>query len=339
MQSKTNITIHDVAKKAKVSVATISRVLNNSELVADKTRKKILQIAKDLNYVPNASARGLSTRRNDTIGLLLPDVYTEFFSEVIRGADQAAQELGYHFFVSSDHNQKSEMEVALRAIRGRVDGVIIMSPYIDAQTLRETILPRNLPVVLLNCALANGTYDSLSIDNAGGAFRVVQHLLEHGYERIAIIKGTDENVDARERLQGYREALGKSGREISSRLELAGDFTEASGHEAAEKILELSPRPRAIFASNDAMAVGALSALRKAGVKVPDEVALVGFDDIPIARYLNPSLTSVHVSINDLGMLAMKRIIQIVREKKVHRAERTVLPTTIVIRESCGCRK
>jgi LacI family transcriptional regulator len=337
--NKENITIHDVARKARVSVATISRVLNNSELVADKTRKRILRIAKELNYVPNASARGLSTRRNDTIGLLLPDVYTEFFSEVIRGADQAAQELGFHFFVSSDHNQKSEMEAALHAIRGRVDGLIIMSPYIDAQMLRETMLPRNLPVVLLNCALANGYYDSLTIDNAGGAFRVVQHLIEHGYDRIAIIKGTDQNVDARERLQGYREALGKSGREISSNLEFAGDFTEASGHDAAQKLLSTTPLPRAIFVSNDAMAVGVLSALSSAGIKVPDEIAIAGFDDIPIARYLTPPLTSVHVSINDLGMLAMKRIIQIVREKKMHRVERTVLPTTIVIRESCGCHK
>ena len=337
MLSKTNITIHDVAKRAKVSVATISRVLNNSTLVADKTRSRVLKITKVLNYVPNASARGLSTRRSDTIGLLLPDVYTEFFSEVIRGADQAAQEYGFHFFVSSDHNQKSEMEAALRAIRGRVDGLIIMSPYINAHALHETLLPKNLPVVLLNCAMSDGLFDSLNIDNAGGAYQMVQHLIEHGYKRIAIIKGKDENVDARERLQGYRRALRESRYETSSNLELTGDFTEASGYDAAKKLLDFTPHPNAIFASNDAMAVGVLSALHDAGVKVPDEIALAGFDDIPITRYLTPPLTSVHVSINDLGMLAMKRIIQIVQEEKVHKVEQTILPTTTVIRESCGC--
>lgn len=326
-------------KRLRSQLQRFPEYLTTVILLLKKHCTRILRIAKELNYVPNASARGLSTRRNDTIGLLLPDVYTEFFSEVIRGVDQAAQENGFHFFVSSDHNQKSEMETALRAIRGRVDGLIIMSPFIDAQTLNETILPKNLPVVLLNCSMTDGLFDSLNIDNAGGAYRMVHHLIEHGYKRIAIIKGTDENVDARERLQGYHKALRESKYEISPDLEIAGDFTEESGHKAIQKLLNSTPRPRAIFVSNDAMAVGALSALRDAGVKVPDEIAIAGFDDIPIARYLTPPLTSVHVSINDLGMLAMRRIIQLVQEKKTHKVERTILPTTTVMRESCGCHK
>ncbi len=337
MATTSTFTIRDVAKKAGVSVATVSRVLNNSASVTDETRDRIQAIAQKLHYVPNASARGLSTRRSDIIGLLLPAVNGDFFSEVIRGADQAAQQRGFHFLVSSHHNNPAEIHAELQAISGRVDGLLLMSPNQDARSLRKSTLPANLPVVLLNCLPQGEPVDALTVDNRAGAFEIVQHLIGHGHKRIAIIKGLSQNIDSRERLEGYRLALKKNGCERSSTLEIEGSFDESSGYDAAPAILNLRPRPSAVFAANDAMAVGALSALLDAGVSIPGEIALVGFDDTPVARYLTPSLTTVHVPISDLGTLAMNRIIDVVQKGKRVKREHIVLPTETIIRHSCGC--
>ena len=337
MATQSSVTIRDVAKKAGVSVATVSRVLNNSPSVTDETRSRIRAIAERLHYVPNASARGLSTRRSDIIGLLLPAVNGDFFSEVIRGADQAAQQRGFHFLVSSHHNDPAEIQAELQAISGRVDGLLLMSPNQDVHTLRKSILPGKLPVVLLNCSPGDEPVDALTVDNRAGAFEIVQHLIGHGHRKIAMIKGLAQNIDSRERLEGYRQALKKNGCEKSSALELDGSFDESSGYDAVPAILNMRPRPTAVFAANDAMALGALSALLDAGVNVPGEIAIVGFDDTPVARYLTPSLTTVHVSISDLGTLAMNRIIDIVRGGKRIKHQHIVLPTETIIRHSCGC--
>jgi LacI family transcriptional regulator len=332
------VTIKEVARKAGVSTATVSRVFNDVDQVDEKTRRRVQAVARKLHYTPNAVGRSLSTRRTDAIGLLLPDIHGEFFSEVIRGADQAAQQGRYHLLVSSSHNHRDEIEAALKVMSGRVDGLIIMSPQIDAQTLK-TNLPKSLPVVLLNCFVDGVAFDSLNIDNFGGASMVVQHLIQHGHQSIAIIKGTEGNLDADERLHGYRQALAESQIAVSEELELAGNFSEESGYDAVKKILALTPRPTAIFASNDAMAIGALGALREFGVDIPAEMALAGFDDIPIARFLSPTLTSVRVAINDLGALAIQKLVHAIREKNKHAKQHAVIPTSLALRESCGCPK
>jgi LacI family transcriptional regulator len=336
MPQRGRVTIHDVARRANVSVATISRVLNNSTLVAKETRDKIQRIANELKFVPNASARGLSIRRSEMIGLLLPDMFGEFFSEVIRGADQTAQENNYHLLVSSSHNNREEIEAAIRLMRGRVDGLVIMSPHTDSRTLSKN-LPHDLPVVLLNCSNKDHYFDSLNIDNYGGAYQMVRHLLEHGHRSIAIIKGTEHNLDAEERLDGYRNALLKSPATSDPSLELPGNFTDSAGYDAVRTMLSNGRRATAIFASNDSMAIGALSALRDAGIQVPGEIALAGFDDIPTAAYLTPSLTSVRTDINNLGAMAMRQILSGVKNKNNHKPEARVLPALLSIRESCGC--
>jgi len=221
-------------------------------------------------------------------------------------------------------------------MRGRVDGLIIMSPHIDAHTL-DANLPKSLPVVLLNCHVDGSEFDSLNVDNFGGAYQMVCHLLDHGHRRIAFIKGIERNYDAVERLRAYHAALKARDVEHSEHLEVGGDFTEASGYAAVKTVLSMTPRPTAIFASNDSMAIGALSALREAGIQVPAEMALAGFDDIPIASYMHPALTSVRVPISDLGVNAIRRLVHAVREKNNHNKQQEVLPTTLVRRESCGC--
>jgi LacI family transcriptional regulator len=329
-------TIRDVAKKAGVSVATVSRALSKNGIVAESTRERIKQIAKEIRYTPNASARSLSTKRTDTIAVLLPDLFGEFFSEVIRGADQAAQQYQYHLLVSSSHNNREDIELALHAMRGRVDGIIIMSPHIDAHTL-ESNLPKSLPVVLLNCSVDGEPCDSINIDNFQGAYQVVHHLLTHGHKRIAIIKGTAKNLDAEQRLLGYRHALKEGDAEISAGLEIEGDFTELAGQAAVKKILHLKPMPTAIFASNDSTAIGAISALRSFGVHVPREMAVVGFDDIPVAQYVRPSLTTVRIGISELGRAAVQTLLDSIKQKNMHAKRQVVVAPTLVVRESCGC--
>ena len=328
-------TIKDVAREAGVSVATVSRVFNESGPVSDDTRQRIREVATRLQYSPHAGARSLITSKTNTIGALLPDLYGEFFSEVIRGMDQTAQRRGYHLLVSSSHDAKDEIEAALLAMRGRVDGVIAMSPHLDAHSLVANV-PASLPVVLLNCSVEGDSYDALSIENRQGAYAMVRHLAGLGHRSIAIICGAAGNYDASERLEGYRDALRDLGLEHRREWELPGDFTDTSGYRAISTVLALPERPTAIFAANDAMAIGALSALREAGVRVPDDMAVTGFDDIPLARYMSPPLSSVHVAIAELGMRGVERLVHAIDSKNTHTRQHHRLPTTLVIRRSCG---
>lgn len=328
-------TIKDVARAANVSVATVSRVYNGSELVRDVTRLRVLEAADQLGYIPHGAARSLITSRTNTIGVLLPDLYGEFFSEVIRGIDQTAQRHGFHLLVSSSHDGRPAVEAALRSMRGRVDGLIVMWPEMDAQTAVRN-LPEGFPVVLLNSPVGPDAFDVITIANFDGAWAMTRHLLDLGHRRIAIIKGAEGNFDAAERLRGYVAALSQAGVIPDPALELPGDFSEASGYHAVTELLRAGPPPTAIFAANDSMAIGALSALREAGLGVPRDVAVAGFDDIPMSQYLDPPLSSVHVDISALGERATLRLLEAIREKEHHERRAETLPTTLVLRRSCG---
>ncbi len=328
-------TIKEVAREAGVSVATVSRVFNEKGPVRDETRQRILEVALRLGYAPHATARSLITRKTGTIAVLLPDLYGEFFSEVIRGVDLAARRSGYHILVSSSHSDRSEVEAVLRALRGRVDGLIVMSPEADARALAAN-LPGTLPIVLLNCQVEGTAFDSINLDNYGGALAMIRHLASLGHRRIAHVKGAPGNYDAWERLLGYRDAMRSFSQEETEEIELEGDFSEESGDRAGREILRMSPRPTAVFAANDAMAIGLLHAFQKAGVRVPEDVAVTGFDDIPIARFLTPPLTTVKVSIADLGACAIQRLLLAMARGDARERQHEILPTELVIRGSCG---
>ncbi len=324
-------TIRDVAARAGVSVATISRAFSATSVIREATRARVLTIAEEMRYVPHAGARSLSMRRTGTIGVVLPDLHGEFFSEVIRGIDLAARESGIHLLVSGSHSDPAEMRAVVHALRGRVDGLIAMSPDLEPSTLLAD-MPHGIPLVVLNSP--KGEWPTILIDNFGGAKSMVAHLASLGHRRIAFIRGPEQNVDANERLRGYRDGIRTARLALEPRLEISGNFTEESGYQAAAAILVLAPRADAIFAANDAMAIGALSALREAGISVPDNCALVGFDDIPIARFLAPPLTTVKVSIAQLGRSAFELLHSI---SKGNRPSLTVtLPTSLIVRESCG---
>jgi LacI family transcriptional regulator len=278
-------------------------------------------------------ARSLIMSKTHTVGVLLPDLFGEFFSEVIRGIDQRARRSKYHLLVSSSHATSEELEAALQAMSGRIDGLIVMSPDLDAETL-EANLPGKLPSVLLNCYLKSEVYDSINIDNYYGACEMVDHLYTHGHRRMALIRGASGNYDADERLRGFQAALEAKGLDAS--LVFEGSFTEESGYRAARNLLEGSPRPTAIFGSNDSMAIGAMQAVQEAGLSIPDDIAVVGFDNIPVARYVNPPLTSVHVSISDMGSRAVQMLLNAMEKNNTHERIQEVLPTTLAIRASSG---
>ena len=302
-------TIRDVARHADVSVASVSRVLNGTGAVNHATRQRIVQAIEVLRYVPHSGARSLSTSRTDTVGVILPDLFGEFFSELIRGMDLAARAQGMHLIVSSSHDDAAEASAAIRSMRGRVDGLIVLSPYMNAATLTASMAGR-MPVLLMNGGAMDAERPSIVIDNRGVAMTAVEHLLALGRRRIAHISGPAGNLEAEARLSGYAEALAGTG--VIARV-LDGDFTQASGYRAVTRMLAGGDRPDAIFAGNDMMAVGALLALQEAGLRCPEDVAVVGFDDVPIAELVRPALTTMRIDISGTGKHAMERLVAMIQ--------------------------
>jgi LacI family transcriptional regulator len=319
-----SVTIKDVARAASVSVATVSRVLNGHDNVAEPVRSRVLSVVRDLGYSPHQAARSLSIRRTHTVGVVLPDLHGEFFSELVRGIDQVAREVGLHLLVSSYHGHPEEQASALRALRGRVDGLLLMSPHLGD----VDFLSRNLdamPTVLINSQPNASGHVVFGTDNYAGARAMLRHLLDGGYRKVAFIAGPEHNFDAHERLRGYRDALQAFDPALQPWV-LPGDFSEASGYRAGQTLLEGIERP-------DMMALGCLFAFNQAGVRVPDSIAIVGFDDIPIARYVVPSLTTMRVKIAELGARAMRLLLDVQKGDDVAGHLSPMMPE-LIVRES-----
>jgi LacI family transcriptional regulator len=327
-------TIKDVAREARVSVASVSRALNGGHGVTAETGQRIREVADRLRYVPHAAARTLITRRTNTIGALLPDLHGEFFSELIRGIDLAARARSLHLLVSSFHDDFDDAAAALRAMQGRVDGMLILSPRTDESFLQGNLSP-SLPTVLLNSSPQNAACSTVNIDNYAGAHAMVKHLADMGHSQVAFIAGPARNFDAEQRERGYRAAMASFLPDSPLNI-VAGDFTEASGHAAGKALLERPNRPDAIFAANDMMAVGCLSAIRDAQLEVPRDIALAGFDDVPIARYLTPKLSTVRVRIVELGRRALDQLAALLENPDGQPVTAQVLGCEVVARESCG---
>jgi LacI family transcriptional regulator len=309
-------TIRDVARRAEVSVASVSRALNGLDNVRAETRARVVAAAAELGYVPHAGARSLSLARAHAIGVVLPDLHGEFFSECVRGMDREASRRGYLLLLSNMHADGDQAAVALRAMRGRVDGLVVMAPHIGPEALAQT-LPQALPAVLINCPGEIESRPGIRLDNETGADLMVRHLVENGYRNIVHLSGPDGNVDAEERARGYREAMRRHAPGVEPRI-IAGDFTEEAGEAAARTLLASSAPCDAVFAANDMMAIGCLHALRGAGKRVPEDIAIAGFDDVPLARYL--ALTTIRVRIAEIGARAVIRLIDLLDGKDMERA-------------------
>jgi LacI family transcriptional regulator len=324
------VSIKQVAGVAGVSIATVSRVVNGSGPVAPETRKRVLEAVAALGYTPHAGARSLASRRTETLAFVLPEISGHFYSQLLRGAEIAARQAGYQLLVSGFHGSAAEMRKALRAIRGRVDAAVVMWPEAAYELLEES-LPPKLPVLLLS---PSGRADSpcLAVDNRGGAEQAVRHLLALGHKVLAHVTGPEQNLDARERREAFWEVLRGAGL-AQNGVELPGDFTEDSAPALAARLLGLRPRPTAVFAANDAMALGLLLHLQKLGIRVPGDLSLVGFDDIPLARLVQPPLTTVQAHIETLGSRAVSRLVELLSQKP-SRKGLELLPTQLVVRGS-----
>jgi LacI family transcriptional regulator len=302
----TEATIRDVARRAQVSVATVSRALNRLENVSEQTRNRVAEAVRELGYIPHAGARSLSLARTNAIGVVLPDLHGEFFSEIVRGMDREASRRGYLLLLSNLHGRKQQATNALLAMRGRVDGMLVMAPQLSEAELSEA-LPARLPALLINTRTEEGGRPSIHLDNRAGARAVVEHLVSIGRKRLIHIAGPDGNIDAQERADAFRRACAanKVGYEV-----VAGDFSEDSGTAAIESLIARAAEFDAVFAANDNMAIAALHALRSAGIRVPEQVAVAGFDDIPLARHLG--ISTVRVRIAELGERALGRLIDLI---------------------------
>lgn len=321
-------TIRDVAREAQVSVASVSRALNGLSSVTPQMREHIRIVADRLGYVPHAGARSLSLSRTNVIGVVLPDLHGEFFSELVRGMDRATVARGYQMLYSTMHADPELARQAILAMHGRVDGLLVMAPQLAAEQV-AALLPRSTPVVLINSP-GVAERDGLRIDNAGGAKAMVRHLLESGRRRIVHITGPVDNIDSIERRQGVITALAERAPPVVARM-MQGDFQEPSGAAAVQRLVASGEPFDAIFAANDGMALGALWALRAAGRTIPDDVAVAGFDDVPLARYLG--LTTVRVPLDELGGQAVSRLVAQL-EGRVSEPVETYIVPELVVRET-----
>ena len=328
-------TIRDVAREAGVSIATVSRVFNDSSLVRGETRHLVRGVAERLSYWPNEVARSLITSRTRTLGVLLPEIRGTGCAGVLHAIHLAARRSGFHLRVSSAAPGGEPMTGALRSLSGLVDGVLIVAPDIESAAVIRELAGRR-PVLLIGPGRDVAECHTLSIGNAEGAHRMVRHLVGLGHRRIAVIRGPERDADAAERLLGCHAALREAGIERDPELEWAGDFTADSGREAAGEILQLPARPTAVFAVNDHMAIGAMSGFHHGGCRVPQDIAVAGFGDVALARYTLPPLSTVRVDTALLGERAVGLLLRVIGQALPGARHHEVLPATPVIRGSCG---
>ena len=330
-------TIEDVARAAGVSIATVSRVLNNPEVVAPKTVARVRRAIEELHYQPHQAARTLARNKTNTIGLLLPEISGYFFFPMILGVEKAAHASGYSLLIHSalaDDSEHGQMPLSLG--EHNTDGLIIFAHSLSEQELRR-LDALNFPMVLLHQSPPEGLQiPNVTFENKDGARELVEHLITaHGARRIVFLAGPEHHEDSYWREMGYRAALRAHGIPFDPARVARGDFNPETAHRAVNQLLADGVAFDAIFAADDESASGAMMALREAGLRIPQDVAVVGFDDTLLAAHLTPPLTTVHAPIEAAGQQAVIQLLHRIAGQPADPV--TLLPTEVVIRQSCGC--
>ncbi|HSB82761.1 MAG TPA: LacI family DNA-binding transcriptional regulator [Candidatus Methylomirabilis sp.] len=330
------VTIKDVAREAGVSVGTASQALRGSAVVRETTRGRVLAVATRLRYQPSALARGLVTRRTHTVGLLISDIANPFFIRAVRAVEDVAQENGYNVILCNTDEEPAKETRYLRVLmEKRVDGIILATTAASLRMVRD-IRWRRIPLVLFDRELPGATADIVKVDGVLGGRLATEHLLDFGHRRIAIIHGPLVRSTGGERLEGYLTALRAADVRPDPALIHEGNFKQDSGRELTRRLLELSPRPTALFCTNNLMTVGALQALREGRVRIPEDLSLVGYDDMEWWTLTQPPLTAVGQPVYDLGREAMRLLLAQIARKTARRPQRVVLKPELVLRDSCG---
>ncbi len=327
------VTMADVAREAGVSLMTVSRVVNNKGEVSPSTRQRVLEIVARLDYRPSGIARGLATKRTGTLGLVVPDVANPFFAEVARGAEHVAYAQGYNVFLcNTEEDTRRELHVLVSLEEKRVDGVVVCSSRLDDDELRAAV-SRHPAAVLVNRRLDVDEVGSVSSDDEVGGQLATHHLLQAGHRAVGLLAGPLASRSGRQRATGYRAALAAAGVPYNPAWIRHCMPVVAGGQEAARTLLAAHPNVTALFCYNDLVAVGALQACAALGRRVPGDLAIVGFDDIPLAALVTPALTTCHVLRYDLGARAMGLLLARV-QGGAEQCAAIVLQPELIVRES-----
>ena len=326
-------TIKEIAQKANVSIATVSRALNNDPRVTEETRTQILKIADKLEYRPNILARNFAQKKSNLIGLILPEISDEFFTEVIKGVDEIAFAEDFYTIVASSHKYESLKDEIITFIRnGLISGLILLASNLDNE-LVSILSKSHLPIVLINSNKKIKKFDRITIDDYQGAYSITEYLIkEKRYDYLSHITGPLDNDDAILRRKGFIDACKKYG--VKYNIEKAS-FSRESGFRACKKLLSLKNRPQVIFAANDMMAIGCYDYIKQIKLQIPKDIGVVGFDDIFVSQYLNPPLTTVHVNIEEVGKKAAELLLKKIQSNNGIQSSVINIPTELIIRESC----
>jgi len=326
-------TIKEIAAQARVSIATVSRAINNEPSVTEETRARILKIARKLDYRPNIVARNFAQKRSSLIGLILPEISDEFFTKVIKGVDEVAFAQNYYTIVASSHKYASLKDEIITFIKnGLVSGLILLASNLN-DDLISVLSKSQLPVVLINSSKKIKRFDRISIADYQGAYLMTDYLIKvKKYKRLAHITGPLDNDDAILRKKGFTNACKKN--KVKYIVEEA-DFSRGSGFNACEKLLKLEKKPQVIFAANDMMAIGCYDYIKKNNLRIPEDVGITGFDDIFVSQYLTPPLTTMQVKIEKIGEEAAEMLLKRIHNFNGFPSMIVDIPTELVIRESC----
>mgnify|MGYP001049921520 CR=1 FL=1 len=333
---KARLTIKEVAKLAGVSTATVSRILNDDPVVQEKTRKKVKKILDKFSYQRNMLARKLVLKKTSTIGILLSDITNPFYSEIARGMEDEARRWKYTVIFSSTDNKREVQKEYINIFQEqRVDGIIFASAALQDPDV-EVLFKENFPFVLVNRKIDTIKTDFIVLDNVKGAYIATEHLIKLGHKRIGFIYGNLTYSTGLDRLEGYKNALREYGIEQDPNLIKSGDFRRESGYLAFKEFLKMENPPNAVFASNDFMALGALEAASELGVKIPEDIALIGFDNINFASFKFVNLTTISQRIYEMGTKGIQLLIRKIENPENWTSQEIYLEPKLIIRNSCG---
>lgn len=325
------VTIKDVAREANVSISTVSRVLNMSGYTSEKTREKVLNAVKKLDYNGSLIAAAMIKKQTLTLGLIIPDIKNIFYSDLTRAVEDRANSHGFNIFLcNTDNNLQKEAEYIHLLIAKGVDGIIFSSPEVEDKNIKELKKKfPDLPIVIVGGKFPNLILNEIVVDNVDGAYKAIRHLLELGHKDIAFIGGGLDSIATIERHNGYKLALTESGIPINDDFIIFDKFYIESGYKNALKLLQKNNRPTAIFAGSDSIAVGIYQAARELNIKIPEQLSVVGFDDSQYAEILSPMLTTIRTPIKEMGQRAIEIIVKTIKEKQIYKETLVFYPTFI----------